>query len=202
MVFTQRPLSLGESFGHERRNPLVSFYSDGNSGTPSISVQAANLWYDVWDTYIVHFVADGCRKNLPLSADSTMVDASNSLYLSFTTDDRDDPKSWSETGEAIRLQLAAAFKSAGAEIDTKMHPHESDWLFYGVRNGMRFTVVLVVIKFAPCTWFTSIEGSHPEEKPDPTIRAWAQPIIESTLRLRTGTANFTWHDTHLTLPKP
>ena len=131
-----------------------------------------------------------------------MADASNSLYLSFTTDDRDDPKSWSETGEAIRLQLAAAFKSARAEIDTKMHPHESDWLFYGVRNGMRFTVVLVVIKFAPCTWFTSIEGSHPEEKPDPTIRAWAQPIIESTLRLRTGTATFTWHDTHLTLPKP
>ena len=42
-------------------------FSDGDSGTPSISVQAANLWYNFRDTYIVRFVADGCRKNLPLS---------------------------------------------------------------------------------------------------------------------------------------
>ena len=66
MVFTQGPLSLGESLGHERRNALVPFYADGNGGTPSISVQAANLWYDVRDTYIVRFVVDGCRKYLPL----------------------------------------------------------------------------------------------------------------------------------------
>ena len=66
MVFTQRPLSLRESLGHERQNASVTFFSDGDGGTPSISVQAANLWYDNRDTYIVHFVVDGCRKNLPL----------------------------------------------------------------------------------------------------------------------------------------
>ena len=66
MVFTQRPLSLGESFGHERRIASVAFFSDGDGGTPLNFVQAANLWYDVRDTYIVRFVADGCRKNLPL----------------------------------------------------------------------------------------------------------------------------------------
>ena len=139
------------------------------------------------------------RASYPL--DSTMVDASNALYLSFTTDDGDDAESWSVTGEAIRLQLASAIAHAGAEIDTEMHPHESDWLFYGVRDGIRFTVVLVVIEFSPCTWFTSMEGSHPEEKPDPAIRAWAQPIIETTLRSRSGTDNFRWHESHLTLPK-
>ena len=48
MVFTQRPLSLGESFGHERRIASVAFFSDGDGATPSNSVQAANLWYDVW----------------------------------------------------------------------------------------------------------------------------------------------------------
>ena len=66
MVFMQGPLSLGESLGHEGRNASVTFYSDGDSGTPSISVQAANLWYNLRDTHIVRFVADGCRKNLPL----------------------------------------------------------------------------------------------------------------------------------------
>ena len=66
MVFTQRPLSTGELFSHERRNASMTFFSDGDSGTPSISVQAANLWYDIRDTYIVRFVAVGCRKNLPL----------------------------------------------------------------------------------------------------------------------------------------
>ena len=44
----------------------MTFLSDGDSGTPSISVQAAILWYDIRDTYGVRFVADGCRKNLPL----------------------------------------------------------------------------------------------------------------------------------------
>ena len=66
MVFTQGPLSIGESFGYERRNASLTFFSDGDGGTPSNSVQAANLWYDDRDTYIVRFVVDGCRKNLPL----------------------------------------------------------------------------------------------------------------------------------------
>ena len=66
MVFTQGPLSLGESFGHERRIASITFFSDGDGGTPSISVQAANTWYNLRDTYIVSFVAGGCRKNLPL----------------------------------------------------------------------------------------------------------------------------------------
>ena len=66
MVFTQGPLSLEESFGHQRKNAPVTFFSDGDGGTPSNSVQAANLWYDNRDTYIVRFGADGCRKNLPL----------------------------------------------------------------------------------------------------------------------------------------
>ena len=68
MVFTQGPLSIGESFGYERRNASVTFFSDGDGGTPSHFVQAANLWYDIRDTYIVRSVADGCRKNLPLCA--------------------------------------------------------------------------------------------------------------------------------------
>ena len=66
MVFTHGPLSLGESSGHERRNASVTFFSDGDGGTPSHFVQAANTWYDVRDTYIVCFVVDGCGKNLPL----------------------------------------------------------------------------------------------------------------------------------------
>ena len=47
-------------------NASVTFFSDGGSGTPSLFVQAANTWYDIRDTYVVRFVADGCRKNLPL----------------------------------------------------------------------------------------------------------------------------------------
>ena len=68
MVFTQGPPSLGKPFGHEHSLALVTFFSDGGGGTPSLFVQAANLWYDIRDTYIVRFVADGCRKNLPLYA--------------------------------------------------------------------------------------------------------------------------------------
>ena len=71
MFFTQGPLSIGESFGYARRNASMTFFSDGDSGTPSFSVLAANLWYDIRDTYIVRFVADGCRKNLPLAAASS-----------------------------------------------------------------------------------------------------------------------------------
>ena len=48
----------------------MTFFSDGDGGTPSHFVQAANLWYDIRDTYIVRFVVDGCRKNLPLSVRS------------------------------------------------------------------------------------------------------------------------------------
>ena len=66
MVFTQGPLSLGESFAHEGQFASTPFFSDGDGGTLSISVQAANLWYNFRDTYIVRFVEDGCRKNLPL----------------------------------------------------------------------------------------------------------------------------------------
>ena len=44
----------------------MTIYSDGDGGTPSHFVQAANLWYDICDTYTVRFVVDGCRKNLPL----------------------------------------------------------------------------------------------------------------------------------------
>ena len=68
MVFTQGPLSIGVSLGHERQFASVTFCSDGDSGTPSHFVQAANLWYDIRDTYNACFVADGCRKNLPLCA--------------------------------------------------------------------------------------------------------------------------------------
>ena len=63
MVFTQGPLSIGDSFGYERRNASMTFFSAGDSGTPSNSVQAANTWYNLRDTYVVRFVADGCRKN-------------------------------------------------------------------------------------------------------------------------------------------
>gem|GEM_PF-4222483 len=75
MVFTQGPLSFGDSFGREHKNSSITFFSDGDGGTPSISVQAANTWYDIRDTYIVRFVADGCRKNLPL-ADRTLTNGS------------------------------------------------------------------------------------------------------------------------------
>ena len=66
MVFTQWPLSLGDSFGRKNRNASVAIYSDGDSGPPSFFVQAANLWYDFRDTYIARFVAGGCRKSFPL----------------------------------------------------------------------------------------------------------------------------------------
>ena len=81
MVFTQGPLSIGESFGYERRNASMTFFSDGNSGTPSISVQAAILWYDIRDTYGVRFVADGCRKNLPLAARPILLRGPSSFWL-------------------------------------------------------------------------------------------------------------------------
>ena len=67
MVFTLRPLSVGKRFGYERRNSSVNVFSEGDGGTPSLSVQAANLWYNFRDTYVVRFVAVGCRKNLPLA---------------------------------------------------------------------------------------------------------------------------------------
>ena len=131
-----------------------------------------------------------------------MSNASTGIYLSFTTDDRDDSASWGKAGESIRLGLAAALEFAGAEVDREMHPLESDWLFHGVREGKKFAVVLVMIKTSPCIWFISMEGSSPTEKPDYEVRLWAQPIIESTIRSRIGTASLCWHDTHLTLPKP
>ena len=50
----------------------MTFFSDGNGGTPSLFVQATNPWYDIRDTCIVCFVADGCRKNLPLAVTGKM----------------------------------------------------------------------------------------------------------------------------------
>ena len=44
----------------------MAFFSDEDGGTPSLFVHAANLWYNLRDTYVVRFVVDGCRKNLPL----------------------------------------------------------------------------------------------------------------------------------------
>ena len=65
MVFTQGPLSIGEPFSHEPRNTSITFFSNGDGGTPSLFVQVPNPWYDIYDTY-ARFVVDGCRKNLPL----------------------------------------------------------------------------------------------------------------------------------------
>ena len=65
----------------------MTFFSDGDSGTPSPFVQAANTWYDIRDTYIVRFVAEGCRKNLPLAAATDMADSSSSLKSQFDGDD-------------------------------------------------------------------------------------------------------------------
>ena len=70
MVFTQGPLSVGESFGVERRLLRFCFTQIETAAHHSLFVPTANLWYDIRDTYIVRFVADGCRKNLPLSAPS------------------------------------------------------------------------------------------------------------------------------------
>ena len=66
MFFTQRPLSIGKWFGYECGNASTTLFSDGDSGTPSHFLQAAILWYNDRDTCVVRFVADGCRKNLPL----------------------------------------------------------------------------------------------------------------------------------------
>ena len=184
MVFTQRPLSLGEWFGHERRHASVTFFSDGDGGTPSISVQATNLWYDMRDTYIVRFVVVGFRKNLPLAARRPMADDSNSLSLSFTTNGR-------EHIDSIRLQIAAAIQSAGAEIDTKTPVEEGDRVFYGLRDGVPFTVVIAEM---PNHCLVSMEGSTAEEKVNPIVRAWAQPIIEAAVRSCDETDNVRWHD--------
>ena len=93
-------------------------------------------------------------------------------------------------------------ESAGAKIDREMHPLESDWLFSGLHDDKKFTVVLVVIKFSPCTWFVAMEGATPTEEPDRNIRLWAQPILEKAVRRNKHARNLCWHDTHLTLPKP
>ena len=66
MFFTQGPLSVGESFGVERRLLRLCFTQIETAAHHSLFVPTANLWYDIRDTYIVRFVADGCRKNLPL----------------------------------------------------------------------------------------------------------------------------------------
>ena len=142
----------------------------------------------------VDFVlSDTLSARASLAARQQMVDASIALYLSFVTAERDD-------ADSIRLQIAAALESEGAEIDTNIHRYEVDWLFYGIRNGSHFTLVLVEI--APKRWFTSLEGATPEEQPSPDVRAWVQPIVESALRSRDGTGEFQWHESHLTLPKP
>ena len=57
--------TLESLWGMPRRNASVTFFSDGDGGTPSHFVQAPNTWYDIRDTYIVRFVVVGCRKNLP-----------------------------------------------------------------------------------------------------------------------------------------
>ena len=62
MVFTQGPLSRGDSLGHDHQNASVTFSSDGDGGTPSISVQAANLWYDIRGTYIATSLRTGVVK--------------------------------------------------------------------------------------------------------------------------------------------
>ena len=124
-----------------------------------------------------------------------MIDATNGIYFSFTTCEL----SWPESGEAIRLSLAAALEAAGAEIDTEMDPYESDWVFYGVHNEKKFTVVLSIVKFVPCNWFIFMEGATPTDKPDMETRRWAQPILDTTIRNRPGTTNFCWHETHETL---
>ena len=49
--------------------------------TPSLFVQVATLWYDIRDTYIVRFVADGCRKNLPLCGLTTVFFGINSHFV-------------------------------------------------------------------------------------------------------------------------
>ena len=50
-----------------------NIFTDGDGGTPSLFVQAANPWYNIYDTYIVRFVVDGCRKNLPLGGTARKV---------------------------------------------------------------------------------------------------------------------------------
>ena len=137
-----------------------------------------------------------------LSTFKLMADSSNGIFVSFTTKDPHGPDSWNVTGESIRLDLANALESAGAEIDRQMHRLEPDWLFRGVRNGIDFTVVLTVVGFAPWTWFISMEGKSPEQKSDTTTQAWALPILESRLRSRSDTADLCWHETQLTLPRP
>ncbi len=126
-----------------------------------------------------------------------MVDASGGKYLSFYTSDS--VESCGATGEAIRLALADAIRSAGADVDLVRIPHEPDWVFYGVRMESKFTVVLVVTGRSPCSWFIALEGAAPELQPAPSVREWAHPIFESVIDSRTDTSCLQWHASHHTL---
>ena len=121
MVFTQGPLSRGDSLDHDHQNASVTFSSDGDGGTPSISVQAANTWYDIRDTYIVRFVVDGCRKNLPLG-DPDQLNANPYEPTDLTPSERSalPPKSW-HLRAAICVHLFAVGASiVVSRIDTGM----------------------------------------------------------------------------------
>ena len=123
-----------------------------------------------------------------------MADASTAVCISFST-----KRSGNRDADSMRLDLAAALRSAGAAIDTTMDPHEVDWVFYGDRNGMRFTVVLV--EDPPHIWFTFIEGPNSDTKPDRSVRTWALSVMETALQARDDTDNVVWHDSFQTLPK-
>ena len=119
-----------------------------------------------------------------------MAETSTLLLLSFTTTNgRDCP-------DSIRLKIATAIQSAGAEIDLKTPIGEGDRVFYGLLDGVLFTVAIAEM---PNYCIVSMEGSRAEETVDPTISTWAYPIIESTVRACDGTSNIRWHESNQAL---
>jgi len=124
-----------------------------------------------------------------------MTDAHDGYYFSFTTSEPD----WPVDGLALRLLLAEALLDAGAEVDTRLDPHEVDWVFNAVHENHKFSVVLVIMRYTPCNWFVMIEGNTLADCAVTEIRRWAHPIIEKTIRTRSGCTNFRWHATSDTL---
>jgi hypothetical protein len=124
-----------------------------------------------------------------------MTNAGSGRYFSFTTSDAD----WPIAGLELRLLLAEAFSDAGANVDTTLDPHEVDWVFNAVYETQKFSVVLVIMRYTPCNWFVYIEGDALAGSAATETRRWAHPIIENTIRRRTGCSSFRWHDSSDTL---
>jgi hypothetical protein len=120
-------------------------------------------------------------------------------YLSFQTRDRMQAADWSETGRLLLRRLGNALEALGFAIDYEAGREESDWLFVASRNGMSITVVLSLLAFEPCRWFTWLEGEGFKPLDSPAICGEVHPGMQAAVESHPGVSHVRWHDDHTTL---